>query len=56
MSEKGIIKLVTSIVLIIGITAVCIAFIVKGEIDAAVTTILMIGGGYIILQYLKRIF
>ena len=56
MSEKGIIKLVTNIVLIVGITTVCVALIVKGEIDAAILTILMIGAGYIVFQVIKRIF
>lgn len=55
MSEKGIIKLVTNIALIVGITSVCVASIVKGEIEAALATILMLGAGYLVLQFMKRV-
>lgn len=56
MSEKGIIKLVTSIVLIIGITIVCVAFIVNGEMEVAIVTIFLVGLFYIVLQLIKRWF
>lgn len=55
MSEKGIIKLVTNIAIIIGITVVSVTLIQAGEVENFIVIALFIGVFYIILQVIKKI-